>query len=775
MTNLRRQVSLCIWISTLVFSAWIVFAHTRIFTDLTGFLPTAPDRTQQLLLDQLRDGPASRLILLAIEGGTPHQLAGASHALTEALRQDKRLAFAHNGELDALEVEKEIITRYRYLLSPAVSAEHFQAPALEKSLQKSAELLQSSAGALLKPLIPLDPTGEVPRIAALWTPTSTIQMQEGVWFSADSRRALLIAQTNASGMDAVQQQEIISALHQHFLDVQKTLPAAKEGAMHLLMSGTPVFAAESRQIIERDSWRLSLVAAGLVLTVLLVVYRSLSMTMLAFVPVAAGLLVGVAVVSLTFGGVHGITLAFGATLIGEAVDYPNYAFLHAARGEAVKHALQRIGPTLRLAVLTTVLSSTALLFSSFSGLAQLGLLSLTGVAVAGITTQFILPILAGASVTARKIEALPFRLVPGNNLRHAVFPLLLLALAGIAWQHDKVWDDDLASLSPVSEQAKQLDQQLRSQLGAPDIRHILMTSGKDTEQALRNSELLQDDLQQMVKDGVIGGFDMAARYLPSQQLQRQRQAALPDPASLQTQLQQALAGSAFREDAFLPFLHDVQAGRQQALLRMEDMRGSSIGLKVQSLLLQDSQGAVALITLNGVADSERLRTTVASLQAKGITAIDLKDDTSHLINGYRKQSLILSGLGILLIALLLLLSLRSIRDTARVLYPVLTGTVICVALTILHGEKLTLFHLVALLLVIGIGLNYALFFNRHEHTAEDTQRNHLSLLVCSLTTFLSFGTLMLSRIPVLHAIGQTVALGSLLCLICAFLLAKRNP
>ncbi|HTD06377.1 MMPL family transporter [Undibacterium sp.] len=775
MTKLRRRFLLCAWISALAFSAWIAFAHTRIFTDLTGFLPTAPDRTQQLLLDQLRDGPASRLILLAIEGDTPQHLADASHALTETLRQDKRLAFVHNGELDTLGVERDILTRYRYLLSPAVSAEHFQAPALKESLQKSAELLQSSAGVLLKPLIPLDPTGEVPRIAALWTPASTIKMQEGVWFSADSKRALLITQTNASGMDAVQQQEIISALQQHFLAIQKTFPAAKEGSLRLLMSGTPVFAAESRQIIERDSWRLSLVAASLVLVVLLVVYRSLSMTVLAFVPVAAGLLVGVAVVSLVFGGVHGITLAFAATLIGETVDYPNYAFLHTARGEAVKNALQRIGPTLRLAVLTTVLSSTALLFSSFSGLSQLGLLSLVGVAVAGITTQFILPVLAGANVTTRKIEALPFKLAPGNSLRHAVLPLLLLALAGIAWQHDKIWNDDLGSLSPVSEQAKALDQQLRSQLGAPDIRHILMTSGKDTEQALRNSELLQDDLQQIVKDGIIGGFDMAARYLPSQELQRQRQAALPDAENLQNQLQQAMTGSAFREDAFLPFLHDVQASKQQALLRMEDLRGSSIGLKVQSLLLHDNQGAVALITLSGVTDSERLRKAIAGLQAKGVTAIDLKDDTSHLINGYRNQSLILSGVGILLIALLLLLSLSSIRDTVRVLYPVLTGTVICVALTILRGEKLTLFHLVALLLVIGIGLNYALFFNRHEHSADDTRRNHLSLLVCSLTTFLSFGTLMLSRIPVLHAIGQTVALGSLLCLICACLLAKRNP
>ncbi len=767
-----RKLVLFAWLAALVFSAWIAFAHTRIDADLTGFLPTAPDRAQQLLLDQLRDGPASRLLLIGIEGGNPQSLVGASRALAEALRKDSRLNFVQNGEMETLTTERDMLLRYRYLLSPAVDAEHFESAALQKALQESAALLQSPAGALLKPLIPLDPTGEVTRIAALWAPSSAIAQRDGIWFSADGGRALLIAQSRASGMDAVQQQQVVAAVRQHFETIQKTLPPDGAQAMRLLLSGTPVFAAESRRTIEQDSWRLSLIAAALVLAVLLLVYRSVGLTLLAFMPVACGLLMGVAVVSLAFGGVHGITLAFGATLIGEAVDYPNYAFLHTARGEAVGNALQRIGPTLRLAVLTTVFSSMALLLSSFSGLSQLGLLSLVGVAAAGLTTQFVLPLLAGAVVTTRKLESLPFRLTPAKRWRLAVLPLLLAAAAALIWQHDNIWDDDLGSLSPVSEQAKQLDQQLRSQLGAPDIRYLLTVGARDTEQALRSSELLQADLQHMVQDGVIGGFDMAAHYVPSRELQSQRQAMLPDAGVLQSNLRQAMRDSPFRADAFQPFVQDVAASKQQAPLTVEDLHGSPLGLKVQSLLLHDGQGTIALITLSGVGDAARLRQAVAQLAGKGVALIDLKDDTGRLINGYRNQSLRLSGLGLLLIVLLLAFSLRSVRAAGKVLFPVLTGAALCAATTVLHGEKLTLFHLVALLLVVGIGLNYALFFNRHERSDGDTRRNHLSLAICSLTTFLSFGTLILSRIPVLHAIGQTVALGSLLCLCCAYMLAE---
>lgn len=768
---MRSKAIVAGWLLLLVFSAWIAVFHTKIHTDLTGFLPTAPDRTQQLLLDQLREGPASRLILIGIEGDTPETLATLSRNLSHALRNDKRITFVHNGEFDALSSERDILMRYRYVLSPAIKEGYFDAPALKASLQASAQLLSSQGGAFAKQLIPMDPTGEVARIFSLWTPAAQIGMRDGVWFAADNSRALLIAQTAASGMDVNAQQEIITSIRKAFADV--TANAGEKNQARLLLSGTGVFAAESRKLIENDSWRLSIIASALVLLVLWLTYRSIGLTMLAYVPAIAGLLAGTAAVSLVFGGVHGITLAFAATLIGEAVDYPNYAFLHTARGEPVRNALLRVGSTLRLAILTTAFSSIAMLLSSFSGLAQLGLLSLVSVAVAGLTTYFVLPVIAGSVLTSRKLERLPFTLSPGNRWRAVVLPLVLLAVAALFVQRNQIWDDDLASLSPISASAKKLDQELRNQLGAPDVRYLLVTTGKDREHALQQSESVHPDLAKLVDDGVIGGFDMAANYLPSASLQLQRKAALPNDAELKDRLQSALVDLPFRSDAFAPFIKDIATARQQPLLKAEDLDRSSLGLKMRSLLLDDGQGAVALITLSDVRDPARLQAAVATLKDKGMSAIDLKDDTSRLIGSYRDEALRLSAFGMLLITLLLLFSLRSLPLTVRVLYPVISAVILNVAVTVLIlGEKLTLFHLVAMLLVIGIGLNYSIFFNRDETGTDDTRRNHLSLVTCGLTTFLSFGTLMLSSLPVLHAIGQTVAIGAMLSMLCAYLLAR---
>jgi hypothetical protein len=176
-----------------------------------------------------------------------------------------------------------------------------------------------------------------------------------------------------------------------------------------------------------------------------------------------------------FGPVHGITLGFGATLIGEAVDYPSYAFIQATRGERLADTVERIGPTLRLAVLTTVFGASAMALSSFQGLAQLGVLTMVGVGVAGLTTRRVLPALAPDGWVSRKAHALPFdaeRAVAGARRGfRLVAALVAVAVAVIVWKHDRLWEDDIANLSPLPESARALDMRLRAELGAADFRY----------------------------------------------------------------------------------------------------------------------------------------------------------------------------------------------------------------------------------------------------------------------------------------------------------------
>ena len=81
---------------------------------------------------------------------------------------------------------------------------------------------------------------------------------------------------------------------------------------------------------------------------------------------------------LLFGSLHGITLAFGMTLLGVAVDYPLHLFSHLRDDETPQSTLRRVWPTLRLGVLTTALGYLAMVFSDFDGLRQLAVFAIGG-------------------------------------------------------------------------------------------------------------------------------------------------------------------------------------------------------------------------------------------------------------------------------------------------------------------------------------------------------------------------------------------------------------
>ena len=194
--------------------------------------------------------------------------------------------------------------------------------------------------------------------------------------------------------------------------------AATAGAsLRLLLSGPPLFAVQARSTIEHEAVRLSLLSGALIVTLLLLVYRSLRTLLLGLLPVLSGALIGVATVALGFGVVHGITLGFGVTLIGESVDYSVYLLVQsrpaAADAPGALEVPRLLWPTMTLGVLTSICGFASLLPSAFPGLAQLGLYSISGLIAAALATRWVLPALVprdrGCAICRRSVAPRPAR------------------------------------------------------------------------------------------------------------------------------------------------------------------------------------------------------------------------------------------------------------------------------------------------------------------------------------------------------------------------------
>ncbi|NMM25726.1 MAG: MMPL family transporter [Glaciimonas sp.] len=798
-----RRIALFAWLLGLAVCC-VVIARTTFINDLSGFLPQAPTKEQQVLLDQLREGVVSRLILIGIEGGDATLRAALSKQTAERLRAEPAFVTVNNGEPLNAERDQAFLFGNRYLLNSAVTPERFSVAGLHGAIGDTIDLLVSPAGLLIKPLLPRDPTGEIVQLLGQMNGVNQPRMQHGVWASQDAARSLLLVQTRAAGADTDGQQQAMQQIRQAF-DAARRQHGASGAAVKLVMTGPGVFSVLARQTIKSEVTRLSLISIVIIITLLWLVYRSLAALALGLLPVISGALVAVAAVSLGFGAVHGITLGFGTTLIGEAVDYSIYLFVQSRQssansgnsgGSIPTNWVADFWPTIRLGVLTSIAGFASLLFSSFPGLAQLGLYSIAGLIAAAAVTRFVLPHLLPINFRIRDVSAIGRRLSGVTRRASALrWPLILLILAAavvVGLHRTTLWNPELSSLSPVSQADQATDAGLRADMGAPDVRYMVVLSGPDREAVLQSAEKIAQQLQPLVERGVLAGFQSPSQYLPSVAAQRARQASLP-AAELTQRLQQATIGLPVRAELFAPFVADVAQAKDQEPLQRGDLNHTSFALALDSLLYQRGSGWNAVLPLTAPAPSGQsagigndigmdmgilaapVRAALARAGQPNALLVDLKAESDHLYLGYLREAILLSLGGLAAIVLLLLFALRSPLAVIRVLAPLLGAIVTVVAGLALCDQRLTILHLVGLLLIVAVGSNYALFFNQPDSAASAiTPQTLTSLVFANLTTVAGFGLLGFSQVPVLQAIGTTVGPGAVLALIFSAVFASQK-
>ena len=770
----------------LAVACWLIFlaacvliiSRSQFTTDLSAFLPRDPTPAQQVLIEQIKDGLASRLILVGIEGADAPTRAGISKAVAARLRSDPAFVSVNNGEPVSVERDRAFLFNNRYLLSPAVTPERFSVEGLNAALGESIDLLASPAGLLVKSLLPRDPTGEMVKLLEQFNSGGGPATVDGAWASRDGQRALLLLRTRASGSDIDAQQVAMNAIRTAF----DAAPRAADA--RLVMTGTGVFSVTARDTIKDQVSTLSLLSMALIAALLLLVYRSFTTLALGFLPVVSGALAGVAAVSLAFGAVHGITLGFGTALIGEAVDYSIYLFVQSEQQVVSNRQdwIKRFWPTIRLGVLTSICGFASLLLSGFPGLAQLGLYSIAGLVSAATVTRFVLPHLLPADFRIRDVSALGVFLSGllrrASALRWPVVAVLAAACVVLVLHRDTLWDDNISSLSPVSRADTELDGKLRGDLGAPDVRYLVVVSGASQEAVLSNAERVSTILQTLVDQGELANFESPSRYLPSLATQRARQASLPVGDELESRMQQAVHGLPVRAPLFTPFLADVAAARQQPLLLAADLEKTSMALAIDALLLHNAQHWSALMSLTAVKgkdiNAERIQAALQDSALPDVVFVDLKGETNRLYSGYLHEAVLLSLGGLLAIIALLFAVCRSLPRVVRLILP-LAAAVLCVVGGLsLFGQSLILLHLVGLLLVVAVGSNYALFFDHAQDGAALSPRTLASMLLANLTTVAGFGLLAFSKVAILQAMGITVAPGVILALVFSAIFAKPD-
>ncbi len=789
-----------VWLLFLLVCAVLVY-RAQFTADMSAFLPREPSPRQQILIEQIGEGFASKALIVGLEGAPPQVLAQLSGSMARTLRTGKDFVSVSNGQAMASEKDQALLFAHRYLLTPALTSERMQVEGLRGAVTETLNEVGSSTGLFTKSLLARDPTGESLEVLKRLIPSSQPSQSDGVWMNEAGTRALLLLQTQAQGADLDAQEEAHEAVERSFEQARAEAGTAAQ-ATTLKFSGPGVFAVKAREVIKSEAARLSTIGIFMVLGLLWLIYRSVTTLLLGVIPVATGALAGIAAVATGFSSVHGMTLGFGITLIGEAVDYAIYLFVQYApssdgepdfvKSPDASSFTSLFWPTIRLGVLTSIFGFSTLLLSGFTGLAQLGLFSIAGIVVAAVTTRFVLPALLPAHFSVRQPQRLGAVLSRTSKqlgrLKVVAVVATMISVGLLASRWSTLWSVELGGLSPVSEAAQKLDSDLRQDLGAPDAGILVVVKATSSEQALQLSEAVTARLEPLIRQGEVGGYQAASTYLPSQRTQTNRQTALPDDGQLRQRTAEALKSLPLRPERLEGFFADVAQAKTARLLTRTDLEGTSLSLGVDSLLYKSSTlpaAWTALIALQPPAQNGALQSLKANLidealstiekpQDAGVFLIELRTEASDIYNAYLREAILLSSAGFIAIVGLLLFVLRSVPRVLRVVMPLLaSASIVAAALAVFNGQ-LTLLHLIGLLLVIAIGSNYALFFDQRARVAAGNDHNMLcSLFFANLTTVLGFGLLAFSSVPVMKAIGTTVGAGTFLALMLSAVFATR--
>jgi predicted exporter len=732
-----------LWIAAALLAIAVLVGRLQFSYDLSAFLPQQASLADQILVEQLRRGPGSRLIVIGLSGLAEDVLAENSDLLKAALNSNEAFVTVLNGQVGDAELSPPPPIDSHYLLMRDLD---YSLEGLRQALRMRLRDMVFGGGEMLLELTARDPYLATLEILQGLAPAA---INNGLWIAADGS-AVLLAETRATATELAAQEQAIHAVRDAF----QGLPGAAN--MHLQLTGVAAFSLELRDTIRNEAVKRSVLATVAMLIVLLVFFRRPRFLLLAALPVGAGFLAGLTVNSLLFETVHGVTLAFGFTLLGVAIDYPLHFFSHTLVDSPAR-AIQRIWPTMRLGAASTVLAYLALTFGGSEGLAQLGLFTATGLIVAALVTKTWLPYLSFRTEEQKVIDA--DQLAP--RLRYwPACALLVAALAIVtAISAGNIWDDRLSSLSPVPANRLATDQTLRAATATPDLRYQLILQANSLEDLLQRSEELNTALSTAATDGALGGWQSVSDLLPSIASQTRRAQQIPDEQQLRKRLASALDGTPFRSDAFEPFVRNALASAERPPLTIDAVRDSVFRSWVDSRLIEIDGRWVAMVSLVDP-QPEQLRAH-DEVTGSGAVLVDLQTSASGLMQDYRGRVLKTTMIAAILI-MILLWSARGNPGpavwTGLSVGSALVMTVVVVALV--HGS-LTVIHLVALLLVLGLGLDYALFLSRHESGTEG-YASRRGVMASAVSTIAAFGILAGSSIPVLKFLGLTIAAGSAL-------------
>lgn len=743
------------------FSIWL--NRAKIDEDIAIMLP----REQEGLLRQLKflqDSPLADKVFILLEGSSDvsqKELSNIASKFVSRLPErffPKVLGTTLPSSQESLNY---FLERLPYLLNPKdlkkidteLSYEQVQGHML-----KNHALLSGSQGFMVKNAVQRDPLNLRRFFLSKLKPMlefSALKTGKGFVLSPDGQSALISATCSVEPTDSGQTRLMLAEMDKLSLEL------IDQDIEYSLVSAHAYSAANSSMI--RADMQQVLVFSLLGLILIFVVFlRKLEAIWILSVPLCT-LLCATGIYALTFSVLSGIVLGFGAVLLGITLDYGVHVYLSLKEAKERRQALKRVFKPLLASALTTCSGFLVLYFSSIEGIRQLSFLAISGIIFACFFALLILPFLLTSSYN---LKFLNFSVYQG--ISPLIWIVFLLLMAGAATQIEPALN--LRSVGYFPEDLRQAESRVQNIWGRFKKGEMLVTSSNDLQKGLRQNDQLFFKIRKLDQSP---GLLSISPLLPAKKTQEHNLRAwldfwdLDKQEKLRTWLQNAGAGFGFSKDAFAPFMNTLDRDYTPEKISLNALQ--EIGLtELADLFISyhDNQVMVYTYPQSEGADNQVLTQAVKGL--KDTFLISKFEMQKRIESQIKKDLLFYAVCGLLVIALFLLLIFRNVKEMFRAFLPPLSAVVVLLGVLSLFGVKLNLFHVAAIPLIIGLGVDYGIFmlYWKRGQASSGTAK---AVFISALSTIMAFGALTTANHPALHSLGLAVLTGVCAAAFCALL------
>ncbi len=539
--------------------------------------------------------------------------------------------------------------------------------------------------------------------------------------------------------DTVADLRAANRLQKFFTEYQLSLP---NGVRAFFMGGLR-YTLENATLIKRDLGIITLAGLTGLSGIFLWFFRTRRALLIYVLPLLV-LPPAAWATQLIFGHISGITLGFGSVVAGLSVDYAIYVYfaLQQTKTDEIK-TLAQIRKHLGCNFLTSALCFVALFFSSVEVFKQIAVFALIALSLALWISLRIFPLYFSKQIAPKgKTVSLP---VKPFTLRTACWVSILLLVFGIWGMTHVSFSQGLDSLNSTSTDFKK-DKQVIDELFSSDHNALLFALGSTKDEALTNNERLSDRLPHPLP---------ASELFVSHQTQLQNEerwqefwnASRRNYARLL--LQEEAQKKGFKSNSFLPFWQ---------WLEQTTTKTSNIDFSAwYNPVLMLSKDLYAIVNI--VPNAPLYAKIANGNETVFVSASQLQKD---LVQGVKKEALWVVCLALLFNWIAVWIVFKNFKETLLCFVPVVLGGSVLFGCLALFDVQVNLFGLIFLPLLVGLGIDYAIFQLMKFHS-QKASTNLLyptqALLAAGLSTLAGFGVLVLAKHTVLFMMGLCALLG----------------